>query len=67
VIKTGRTIQVLPILQLRSKDAAGAPCRRVELPFRLARNLPPLGAGRYLLHVRSLNGRSLNFPFTVGR
>ncbi len=62
---TGDTVQVFPIMEFRKADEAGRPCRKVELPFRVTQRLPALSRGRYLLHVRSLNGRSANTVFSV--
>ncbi len=65
VTSSGRTLQVLPIMELTKVDAAGRPCRRVETPFRVTQRLPSLHSGRYLLHVRSLNGQSINTVFSI--
>lgn len=59
---TGKTVQVLPIMDL--VDGPTFNCKRTEAPFRLEVKLPePPKAGRYLLHVRSLNGQGINEVF----
>lgn len=65
VLPTGNTVQILPIMELLKSEDFGKPCRKVELPFRVTQNLPALKAGRYLVHVRSMNGRSVDTVFTV--
>lgn len=62
VINSGKTIEVLPIIKLEERPN----CEVAESPFRKVVTLPEgLSVGRHLLHVRSLNGRSLNFVFSV--
>jgi len=63
VIDSGKTLEVLPIMKVEDRSD----CRsNVEIPFRKYVELPAgLGDGRHLLHVRSLNGRSVNTMFTV--
>jgi len=65
VTVTGDTVQVMPIMELRKQDDAGRPCKKAEIPFHVSQKFPALSPGRYLLHVRSLNGRSLNSVFSV--
>lgn len=61
---TGKTIQVLPIMKLQTEEESGTVCRQQEQPFKLEIELPTLTEeGRYLLHVRSLNGQSVNRVF----
>ncbi len=64
VFLTGKTIQVLPIMRLQTEREAGYACRPEERSFRTAVELPLLkDEGRYLLHVRSLKGDSINEVF----
>lgn len=60
---TGNTIQVLPIMSLVPETQAGGKCEATEVAFEQSVALPALNAGRYLLHVRSLNGQSVNIVF----
>ncbi len=62
---SGNTIQVLPILELLPKQPDGGACREINQPLRLTKTLQALKRGTYLLHVRSLNGQSLNVVFSV--
>jgi len=65
VVNSEKTIEVLPILKRLTQEEGGGKCRRVESPFKVAVDLPELSQKywRYLLHVRSLNGQSLNVVF----
>ena len=64
VVLTGKTIQVLPIMKMLSEEECGHTCRREERSFKTEVELPMLESeGRYLLHVRSLNGASVNEVF----
>lgn len=65
VINSGKTIEVLPIMEQTPKMANGNPCETKEIPFAYAVALPQGKPGRHLLHVRSLNGQSVNEAFTV--
>lgn len=49
------TIVVQPIATMSAVD-----CQAAQVPFQKAVRVPKLKAGRYLLHVRSLNGNSVN-------
>lgn len=49
------TIVVQPIAQMGAAD-----CKEGSFPFQKAVMIPKLAEGRYLLHVRSLNGNSIN-------
>lgn len=51
----GDTIVVQPIAQMGEKD-----CKEGSFPFQKAVRVPKLKEGRYLLHVRSLNGNAIN-------
>ena len=63
VIATGKTIQILPVMDLL-KPTPGTVCRRMEKPFNVTVELPePAKPGRYLVHVRSLNGQAVNEVF----
>ncbi len=57
------TIVVLPILGFRT----GVKCAQIVLPFEYKVNLGRLGEGRYLLHVRSMNGQAVTRVFSVIR
>jgi hypothetical protein len=65
VIDSGKTFEVLPILTMHSADPHGGPCRNVERAFERTVELPELKPGRYLLHVRSMNGQSVNEIFST--
>lgn len=64
VINSGKTLEVLPIMKQLAKTEAGEPCENKEIPFAESVELPKLATGRYLLHVRSLNGQSVNEVFS---
>jgi len=62
VFNHDKTIEVLPIVKLREVEN----CEPIEKPFRITVDLPKgLTVGRHLLHVRTLNGGSLNAVFSV--
>lgn len=64
VFLTGKTIQVLPIMSFKVPEGTDKGCKDRERTFRTVVELPYLpNEGRYLLHVRSLNGQSLNEVF----
>lgn len=65
VINSGKTFEILPIMQQLDKTASGAACEKKEIPFSHTIGLPQTQAGRHLLHVRSLNGQSVNEVFTT--
>jgi hypothetical protein len=59
---SGRTVEVLPIIEMVDQDG----CQEAEIPYSWMEKLPDgMTAGRHLLHVRSLNGKSVNAMFTV--
>lgn len=59
VENTGKTINVLPIMEVVGDD-----CRAGEFPFEERVTLPnDMAAARHLLHVRSLNGQAVNHVF----
>lgn len=62
---TGKTLQVLPMMKELDKDPNGNQCKLQERPFEEIVELPALAKGRYLLHVRSLNGQSVNEVFNT--
>jgi len=60
----GKTIMVQPIMNFIVPEEPGTPCKPIERPFRTTVVLPYLPQeGRYLLHVRSLNGQAVNEAF----
>lgn len=62
VINSGKTIEVLPVMRMDE----GVQCAQVEVPFSQRVELPQrMEEGRHLVHVRSLNGKSVNAVFTV--
>jgi hypothetical protein len=63
VIDSTKTVEVLPIMKMEERSD----CQdNVEIPFRKYVSLPGgLYEGRHLLHVRSLNGRSVNRMFSI--
>lgn len=63
VIDSGKTIEVLPIMEKLDRTPQGA-CERTEKPFEWRAVLPKKAAGRYLLHVRSLDGQAVNTVFS---
>jgi hypothetical protein len=63
VHNSGKTLEVLPIIE-EVNDPAG--CVEGEFAFKKQIILPSdMTAGRHLLHVRSLNGKAVNYLFTV--
>jgi len=64
VIESGRVFEVLPIMKKMARDPQGNACAVTDKPFESRVELPRLSAGRYLLHVRSLNGQSVNQVFS---
>jgi hypothetical protein len=64
VINSGKTLELLPIMKREGSTPAGEPCQKKEIPFEKKVSLPTLASGRYLLHVRSLNGQAVNHVFT---
>ncbi len=62
VIGDARSLVVLPVMKMTGQDN----CRDQEVPFSWKVDLPSnLPAGRHLLHVRSLNGKSINQVFSI--
>jgi hypothetical protein len=63
VLHKGRVIELLPILKNTASDAG---CQPMEESFSRKVLLPAeVDAGRNLVHVRSLNGASINSVFSV--
>ncbi len=62
--RNGKTYELLPLVKMLKKDPQGKPCRRQERPFNAGRDFAEPPPGRYLLHVRSQNGHSVNHIFT---
>jgi hypothetical protein len=61
LIDNGKTINLLPIMKMEDGDD----CHAIELDFRRMVTLPEsVTAGRHLLHVRSLNGKAVNYLFS---
>lgn len=62
VTNSGKTIEVLPIVEM----ADGDHCRAQEIPYSWRAYLPDdMAEGRHLVHVRSLNGKAVNAVFSV--
>lgn len=61
VIDSGKTIEVLPIVT----PGIARDCERKDQPFEYKFELPEKTAGRYLVHVRSLNGQALNQVYEI--
>jgi len=60
--KAADVVEVLPVIKM----VDGPACAQVLMPFKgVAVDLPVLKEGRYLLHVRSMNGTSLNRVFSI--
>lgn len=61
VIDSGKTIEVLPIMTA----GTARNCERKDLPFEYKFELPQKSMGRYLVHVRSLNGQAINQVYEI--
>ena len=61
MIDSGKTIEVLPIL----KAGTARNCELADTPFERSLELPRKASGRYLVHVRSLNGQALNQVYEI--
>lgn len=66
VQNSGKTFEILPQLIVQERND----CQKLETPFRVPVELAPgsgpaLNQGRYLAHVRSLNGKAVNTLFSV--
>ena len=61
---SGNTIEVLPIMKVEDGEGTGRQCEVIEKEFSQAVELN-VDKGRHLLHVRSLNGQSVNHLFTM--
>ena len=61
VIYSGKSIEVLPVMKMENR----ADCVEQQVPYRKIQPLSFLLPGRYLLHVRSLNGQAVNTVFPV--
>jgi hypothetical protein len=55
-VRANGVIEVLPIIQMQT----GVTCAEVTLDFNLNVTLKGVPHGRYLIHIRSLNGQSVN-------
>jgi hypothetical protein len=67
VINSGKVLEVLPTMKQLSAQESGAICVAKEKSYEVSVALPKLNVGRYLLHVRTLNGQSENEVFTVAQ
>ncbi len=68
VVDSGRTIQVLPFMKMTKEDDFGQPCQTTNRAFGMVTALPKRAeAGRFLVHIRSLNGRSINRVYSSPR
>lgn len=64
VMQKGRVVELLPILD--EEAMRDSQCTTIEKPFTKTVKLPAeLEVGRNLVHVRSLNGNSVNTVFSV--
>lgn len=61
---SGKTLELLPLMRRERPDAHEGQCEPRETRFIAKKVLPELMPGRYLLHVRSLNGQSINDVFS---
>ena len=61
VIYSGKAIEVLPIMKMDDRPD----CAEQQVPYQKVQALSYLLPGRYLLHVRSLNGQAVNTVFPV--
>lgn len=64
VLNHEETVEVLPLMEMTKVDPQGEPCRKMERTFVATAPMPELKVGRHLLHVRSLNGQSVNAAFS---
>lgn len=64
VTDSGKTKEVMPVMEMVEDEV---PCEEKTVPFqkRIAEQFPQEGPGRYLLHVRSLNGKAVNTMYSV--
>ena len=63
VINSGKTLEVLPKMEMVETPSG---CQTTEVPFSWTVDLPrEISQGRHLMHVRSLNGKSVNKMFSV--
>ncbi len=61
----GKTYELVPIVVPLKMDRFGKPCAEKEWRYRVHKDFEePTTPGRYLLHVRSQNGKSLNHVFS---
>ncbi len=63
VVDSGKTIEVLPKMEIVEAPEG---CQVTEVPFSWSLDLPKgISIGRHLMHVRSLNGKSVNKMFSA--
>lgn len=61
----GKTYELVPTVVANKTDKLGKPCADKEWRYRVQKDFDePAIPGRYLLHVRSQNGKSLNRVFS---
>ena len=60
----GKTYEMRPIRKRLSTAPDGKPCAEKEIRFTAHKDFAEPPPGRYLLHVRSQSGRSVNHIFT---
>jgi hypothetical protein len=61
LIDSGDSKELLPKVELEER----ADCKEATIPFSWIVDLPLDDAGRYLLHVRSMNGKAVNHMYSV--
>ncbi len=59
-----KTFEFLPVTMRLKVAPSGAPCQAKEHRFTVQRDFTPPGPGRFLLHVRTQSGASINRVFT---
>lgn len=60
-----KTFVLLPIAEMTERDPDGNRCKFKMISFNEKVELPPVVGGRYLIHVRTMNGQALNEVFTT--
>lgn len=62
LVNSGKTKELLPIVEVENPEN----CQGEQMyPFKKKVSLPNDNPGRYLLHVRSLNGKAVNYMYSV--
>src|SRR5690606_6916081 len=62
--QNGQTYELLPLIRRRKTAPDGSPCRLREHRYTAHQDFDEPDPGRYLLHVRTRNGKSVNHIFT---